>query len=102
MGFLSLNIEKSSLITQKNDLEYQEMILSQQENDITAELSDYLSQEGAEEDAYSKSLEADQQLYDSKKASIESQLKLINGEIDGYDKAVDTNIKSECKLQVSV
>ena len=101
MGFLDLSIEKSSLITQKNDLEYQELILGQQENDITQQLSDYLSQDGATEDAFSKSLEADQQIADSKKATIDSQLKLINQEITDYDKAVDTNIK-ECKLSVSV
>lgn len=102
MTFLSLNVEKSSLTLEKNQLEYEEMILSGQYNDITEELSDYLSESGAEEDAYSKYLEQQQELYDQRRASIESQLKVINTEIDSYDKAVDTNIKQECKLSISV
>lgn len=102
MTFLSLNIEKSSLTMEKDQLEYQEMILSEEYNEITQELSDYLSEDNAQEDAYSHYLEQQQELYDSRKQSIESQLKVINAEIDSYGKAVDTNIKSECKLSISV
>lgn len=101
MTFLSLNVEKSALTIEKNQLEYEEMILSNQENEITEELSDYLG-DNNQEDAYSKYLEEQQQVYDQRKASIESQLKVLNAEIDSYDKAVDTNVKSECKLSVSV
>lgn len=102
MTFLSLNIEKSSLTMEKDDLEYEEMILSEEYNQVTQELSDYTSQDGAEEDAYTQYLEQQQKLYDSRRQSIEAQLKVINTEIDSYDKAVDANIKNECKLSISV
>lgn len=107
MAFLSLNIEKSSLTIQKDQLEYREMVLSEQLNEITQEMSDITLENKGQED-YDPStdadmiyLEAQQEMYDSEKESIESQLKELNAEIDGYDKAVDTNIKKDCVLKVS-
>ena len=100
MTFLSLGIEKSCLTQQKDLLEFEEMSISNNLNETTEELADYL--ELYEEDSYTASLEAQQELYDSKKASIESQLEAINAEIESYEKAVSTNVKSECKLQISV
>lgn len=103
MTFLSLSIEKESLTIEKTALEYQEMVLSNHLNTLTGQLSDYLSaNENSSNDSYAKSLEAEQQTYDSQKSSIESKLKAINAEIESYDKAVTTNIKSECKLSLSV
>jgi hypothetical protein len=92
---------------QKNQLEYQEMILSEDLNKITQEMSDTTEEHSGDtdynpdNDLAMRELEYQQQLYDSEKSSIESQLKEINAEIDSYDKAVDTNIKSECKFTIS-
>lgn len=104
MTFLSLSIEKQSLTMEKSMLEYQEIILSNNLNTITGELSDYLATEegDAASSSYAESLKAQQDLYDGQKGSIESKLKAINAEIDSYDKAITTNIKSECKLSLSV
>lgn len=105
---IDLIIEKSSLIMQKDQLEYREMILSEQLNTITQQMSDEsLAHEGdddyeADSDPIMEYYEAQQKLYDSQKESIESQLKEINAEVDSYDKAVDTNVKQECKLSISV
>lgn len=103
MTFLSLGIEKSCLIQQKDLLEFEEMIFTNNYNEVTSELSSYLSQDGASSsDAAACQLEAQQELFDSKKTAIEAQLETINAELDSYDKAVQTNIKSECKLSISV
>jgi hypothetical protein len=103
MTFLALDIEKQSLIMQRSQLEYEELIISNHLNTVEAELVDYLdASENDSEDSYASSLQAQQELYDGQKSTIESQLKTINSEIDGYDKAIANNIKSECKLSISV
>lgn len=103
MAFLSLAIEKSYLTIEKTQLEYQEMVISNQLNTITSQLTNFLSEDGADADcAYARALENMQEQYDTQKESIESQLKVINTEIDSYEKAVQNNIKSECKLNISV
>ena len=102
MTFLSLNIEKNCLVQQKNFLEYQEMIYSSQYNEVTEEMTEYLTaNEDGSYDNVIAALQSEQQIYDAKKNSIESQLEVINAEIDGYSKAVTNNIKSTCKLTLS-
>ncbi len=103
MTFLSLAIEKSCLTQQKDLLEFEEMILVNNYNNVTSQLSTYLSEDGASSsDNTACQLEAQQEYYDSKKTAIEAQLETINAEIDSYEKAVTNNIKSECKLSLSV
>ena len=101
MTFLSLNVESQCLTQEKNLCEYELMVNTCQLNQITSELQNYLSQDGAVEDAKSAALEAKQQIYDTKKDSLESQLEAINAQIDSYGKAITQNIKSECKLSIS-
>lgn len=103
MTFLSLGIEKSCLTQQKDLLEFEEMCYTNNYNEITQSLSEYLSQDGNKtSDSKACELEAQQELYDSKKTAIEAQLETINSEIESYEKAVQTNVKSECKLSISV
>lgn len=102
MAFLSLGVETIFLGQEKTELEYQEIILTKEYNDKTQELSDYLAEDGAEEDAYVEYLKQQQQYFDSQRQSIEQQLQTINSEIEGYKKVVDNNIKNECKLSISV
>lgn len=104
MTFLALNIQKSSLIEQKSDLEYQEMVYTNEYDYVTSRLADLTSDSSVDlsNNREAAKLQALQQFYDSKKNSIESQLEVINGQIEGFQKAVSTNIKSECKLTISV
>lgn len=103
MTFLALGIESSLLMQEKDQLEYKEMVAVGNYNQITTALG---NAQGNNDDGHLDhaiaQLEAQQQLYDSYKSSYETQLKVINAEIDSYGKATDTNIKSECKLSVSV
>lgn len=108
MTFIDLNVDKCSLIQQKDRLQYRLMILSEDLNSITREMADITAEHSGDEDydidkdMEMRQLEYEQELYDSQKGSIESQLKEINAEIDGFDKAVDTNIKQEGKITISV
>jgi len=103
MTFLALNLDKSYLTQEKSELEYQEMTITNQYNYVTESMADYSSEKNADmNSAYAKKLESYQQLYDSQKAAVESKLEVINAEIESFDKAVQTNVKSECKLSISV
>ena len=103
MTFLALNLDKSYLTQEKSEFEYQEMTITNQYNYVTEQLADYSNQKDADMGSpMAKKLESYQQLYDSQKSAIESKLEVINAEIESFDKAVQTNVKSECKLSISV
>lgn len=106
MAFIGLAIEKSSLTIQKTQLEYQEMILSEELNYVESQMEELQSEAGDDEDitntsAY-KVLELQDERYNTQKESIEAQLESINAEIESYDKAITTNVKNECKFSISV
>lgn len=102
MTFLALNTNTCFLIMEKSSLECQEMAAASEYDDAVAAVSSYLQQEGADTTSTTYAqLVAEQQKYDELKNSIESQLKVLNAEIEGYQKAVEANIKSECKLNIS-
>lgn len=103
MTFLALGIEQSSLIEQKSQLEYLEMIYTNDYDYVTGKLADLAADQNIDMESRAiKQLQAQQQFYDSKKASIESQLEVINAQVESFEKAKNTNIKSECKLNISV
>ena len=106
MTFLALNIDKGYLVQEKADLEYQELVITNEYNNVTDDMAAYSekasnSNKSLENDSTMKELESYQQLYDSQKSAIESKLEVINAEVESFGKAVDTNIKSECKLTIS-
>ena len=72
-------------------------------NAITDDMSSYLDDDSnSADDSTYRQLQSEQQRYDSKKGSVESRLKIINAQIDGYQEAVKNNVKTECKLSISV
>ncbi len=115
MTFLVLNMASTQLILQQSDLEFQDMTVSQEYNNIEQQISDRSQQLGStsttsttssssdtvDNDPELEELHAQEQIYDSKRTTIEAQLKVIQSELDNYQKAVETNIKSECKLNIS-
>ena len=126
MTFLALNMNTCFLISQKSDLEFEEMTISNQYNEITQEMGEREQQlsnaktttvtttstgsttttvsTGAtslDNDGELQYLKSQQSYYANKKNSLESQLKVISAELESYQKTVDTNIKNECKLSIS-
>ena len=106
MTILALNMSACYLLGEKSELEYQEMEYVNEYNDVTNDMTSYLDKtdnktHSSSDDEY-KQLQSKQQNYDSKKTTIESRLKVINSEIEGFQEAVKNNVKSECKLSISV
>lgn len=107
MTFLALSIDKGSLVSQKADLEYQEMIYTTQYNSCATELSGLQTAAAATEDTADDNtttmaaLEEEEKLYDSKKTQIESQLEIINAEVESFEKASSSEVKTACKLNIS-
>ena len=101
MTSLALSCVRADLVGQKSSLEFQQMVYSNQLNDLTSKLAQ-LSESGADMDSSPvRALEEWQKLYEQKQASIESQLKSINEQITNYGKAIDTNIKNDFKLSLT-
>lgn len=103
MTFMALSMEKSYIIQQKTQLEYQQMVASNEYNYVTSQLTTLAAKTDVDmESAQVKKLEYYQELYDSQRNSIDSQLKVLNTELEGYNKAIENNVKTECKLSISV
>lgn len=106
MTSIALDIQKNQMIQRKNELEFQEIIYTNQKQTITGTLTK-LAEAHADDDGYNietdpavnrlKELET---VTDVAMASIESQLKELNAAIDSFGKAVDTNIKTDYKLNI--
>lgn len=108
MTFLALDVQKNYMVLQRSTLEYQEMCATSNLDMVTSTLSQVISANSnndnfdQETDPTCVRLQAMDQMYTNQQASIESQLKALNAQIESFEKAVDTNIKSECKLSISV
>lgn len=134
MTFLALNINSTFLLSEKSDLEFQDMMYGNKYDEIVQEMSTYeaskssstgttsstsgtscgyndftdyseddsSSSSSSSDDPYLASLAAQEKYYESKKTTIESQLKVINNELESYQKAIEANIKSECAFKISV
>ena len=99
MTILALSMSSCYLMSEKSDLEYQEMEAVNGYNAATEDLGQ-LGNDAPAGDL--RNAQSEQQKYDSKKTTIESRLKVINAEIEGFQEAVKNNVKSECKLSLSV
>lgn len=100
MTFLAIDSQKMFMMQEKSELEYQEVVYSSNLQTITQNLAD-LSAAGCDMESNEvQELQYYQQLYEQRQASIESQLKVLNSEIESFDKTVTNNIKSECKLNM--
>lgn len=105
MAISALISDKTFLIQHKNDLEYELICATDKYNYATESLSDLSADSSETADTESpeyKAIQYEQQYWDSKKESYDSQLEIINAEIESYDKAVQTNVKSECSFTISV
>lgn len=110
MSFLALNMDTSYMIQEKNTLEFEEMTITGEYDEITSQMSNYLQQQNTSgsgsgssssnlaNDSQYQYLQSQQQYFSSKKNSIESRLKLLNETIEGYKKALDANVKSAGKV----
>lgn len=106
-NYICLGIDKISNIQDKNLLQFQEMILNMDLNRITQQMSDITEEHSGDSnynpdtDLNMKELQYEQQIYDSEKEAIETQLKELSATIDSEGKAVDQNIKDSTGFKIS-
>jgi len=103
MTFMALTMQKSYLTTQKTQLEYQQLVATNDYNYVTSQLTTLASDDKTDMNSNAvKQLEYYQEMYSTNRESIDSQLKVLNTELESYGKAIEQNVKSECKLSISV
>ena len=103
MTFMALTMQKSYIMTQKTQLEYQQLVAQNDYNYVTSQLTTLASDDKTDMNSNAvKQLEYYQEMYSTTKDSIESQLKVLNAELDTYQKSIEQNVKTECKLSISV
>jgi hypothetical protein len=93
-------IQKNAFVLQKSQLEYQSMVTSSNSQNVTSKLSTLAASNADMESNEAKQLEYMSQMFTQQQASIDSQLKSINSNIEGLTKLIDNNIKSDCKLNL--
>jgi alpha-D-ribose 1-methylphosphonate 5-triphosphate diphosphatase PhnM len=99
MTFMALTINKAMLTQQQSQLQYQEVVATNKYNYVTSQLQTLSDKEV--DSAAGKKLEAYQEQYQQEESEIESRLKVIENQLASYDKAIDSNIKNDCKFSVS-
>lgn len=100
MTYLAPVIQRDSLTNQKSAVEYQTLIVSSNVQQVTSSLSVLAGSDADMESNEVKQLQYLSQLYTHQQASLDSQLKSINTQLDGLNKLIDTNIKNDCKLNL--
>ena len=106
MTYIALDVQKNYMMLQKSTLEFSELTVQDQKQYAETQMANQqsiLTAKGTPMDttsaAYMQYQIADQ-AFDQQIASIETQLKTLNANIESFQKVVDTNIKSECKLNL--
>jgi len=101
MTFIAANIQKNYMVLQKSQLEYQSIVTSSNSQLITQRLATLAAQPNVDmESPFAKELQYRSQLLTQQQASIDSQLKSLNAQIESFQKLVDNNIKNDCKLNL--
>lgn len=106
MTFISLDVQKNYMILQKSTLEYQELVVQDNKQYAETQMANeqaVLTAKGTPMDTTSYAYmqyQIKDQAYDQQIASIESQLKTLNANIESFGKVIENNIKDECKLKL--
>jgi len=101
MTFIAANIQKNYMVQQKSQLEYQSICVSSNVQQITQRLATLAAEPNVDmESAFAKQLQYQSTVYTQQQAAIDTQLKNLNAQIDSFQKLIDNNIKSDCKLNL--
>jgi len=101
MTYIAGNVQKNYMVLQKSQLEYKSIVASSGSQLITQRLATLAAQPNVDmESAFAKELQYRSQLLVQEQASIDSQLKSLNAQIESFQKLVDNNIKNDCKLNL--
>ena len=93
-------LQRNALTLQKSQLEFRSMVTSSNAQNLSSKLASLAATGADMESPAAKQLEYTSQLFTQQQAAIDSQLKVMNTNLDGLNKLIDGNIKNDCKLNL--
>src|SRR5574344_2195306 len=103
MSFIVAGMNECAYTSEINTKNFQLMIMSNRYQQANAKLSDYLSEDGADnEDKTAVRLQAIVEEYDTQKEQLQNELEALQANKESIAKLVDNGIKDGCKFTLSV
>src|SRR5574344_1775113 len=103
MSFIVAGMNECTYTSEINTKNFQLMIMSNRYQRANAQLTDYLTEDGADkEDKTAVKLQAIVEEYDMKKEQLQNELEVLQANKDSIAKLVDSGIKEGCKFSLSV
>ncbi len=107
MTFLSIDAQKSLFTLQKSQLEFEQMLILNQVNWCSKQMN-YVTQQYAgvddgpdlEDDPYYIELQQMEEQLQTRKSNLDTQISLMNEEINSSKTMINNNIKSSCGLNL--
>lgn len=108
MTFLAIDSQKSLFTIQKSQLQFEQTLVMNHANWVTKEMAaiseQYASEESGEndleDDPYYQLLQQQEEYLTTRQKSLDSQISLIDNEINSMKTMVTNNIKSSCTLNL--
>ncbi len=107
MTFLAMDAQKSLFTLQKNQLQFEQMLIlnqvnwcTKEQNLITQRYNNELPDEDPSEDPYFIELQQMSEQLETRKSNLDDQITLLNEEINSCKTLVNNNIKQSCGLNL--
>ena len=104
MTFLAMASQKSLLILQKSQANYEKTILMSRTNCINKQMADYANSVDEEadldEDPFYIELEKTSEYLQVQASSLDDQISTMNEEINALKNSINTGIKETCSLSL--
>ncbi len=107
MTFLAVDSQKSLFTIQKSQLQFEQTLVMNQANWVTKEMA-YISQQysdsgddtNVDDDPYYITLQQQEEYLTTRQKALDTQISLIDNEINSMKTMVTNNIKSSCTLNL--
>jgi len=105
MSFLAVDAQKNLLILQRNQTQYEQVIVIQEANFVGKEMgrvaAEYQnSEESVDTDPWYIELQQTEEYLESLQDTLESQITMLDSEINSLKSMVNNNIKNSCGLNL--
>lgn len=105
MTFLAMDAQKNLFTLQKSQLQYEQTLVMSRVNAITKQMGDRAqeleaAQADLDADPYYIQLQQQESYLETRQDSLDSQISIIDNEINSIQQLVNNNIKSSCQLNL--
>ena len=104
MTFLAVDAQKNLFTMKKSQLQFEQTIIMNRASMITKEMGDYSAAQGdnwdAEQDGYYISLQQTEEYLESTQDNLDSQIALMDAQINSLKQLVNNNIKNGAGLNL--